>query len=65
MKNKLSVIKKNGVYFCAVYDNAAGQKNRYTVYKFPKSPSGRVKIVGRELPFKDCKQLIKNLTNKL
>lgn len=36
-------------YYLIVPDHAAGRKNRYTVYKIPSSPSGKIKIIGREL----------------
>jgi len=40
-------------------DYAAGSKNRYTVYYIPPSPSKRIKIIGRELPFGFANNLAK------
>jgi hypothetical protein len=40
-----------GRYYLIVPDHASGRRNRYTVYQVPSSPSRRVKVVGRELPY--------------
>jgi hypothetical protein len=45
-------------YFLIVPDHASGRRSRYTVYIIPASPSGRVRVVGRELPLRDCRRLI-------
>lgn len=46
-------------------DYAAGSKNRYTVYYIPPSPCGRIKIIGRELPFGYANNLAKKYLEKL
>lgn len=46
-----------GHYNLIVRDTGSGMPNRYTVYRIPSSPSGRVRIIGRELPLKFAKKL--------
>jgi hypothetical protein len=47
----------DGSYCLIVPDHAAGNPNRYTVYKIPASPSRRTKIIGRELPLSCAKKI--------
>lgn len=53
----------DGNYFFIVPDNAAGQPDRYTVYKLPPSPSQfrleQIEIIGRELDLETAKRVIK------
>lgn len=51
-----------GEYSYLIVTNfAAGVKKRYTIYRIPLNGNGRVKIVGRELPFGFSKKYIKRL----
>lgn len=51
----------SGCYYLVVPDHAAGRRNRFTVYRVPSSPAGRVKVVGRELPLGYARKYIKEL----
>lgn len=52
-------IDRADAYFMIVPDNAAGLPNRFTLYRIPSSPSGRMKILGRELPLAHCRRIVR------
>lgn len=49
--------------YLVVPDYAAGRHNRFTIYRIPKSPSRRIKIVGRELTKQYCFSFIDSMEN--
>lgn len=54
----------HGCYFLIVPDHAAGRRFRYTIYRIPAAPSGRVRVVGRELDLKYARAYVKKLIAK-
>ncbi len=49
----------SGFYYVIVPDCAAGKRNRYTLYRIPNSPSKKIRILGRELPYRLCVKIAK------
>ena len=52
VKNRLSPFPnypKDEKYFLIIPDHASGRPQRYTVYVIPPSPSGKIKVIGRNL----------------
>ena len=48
-----------GSYIVIIPGHAAGRPKRYTVYKMPAHPSGRVRVVGQELPLGHARRIAK------
>ena len=52
-------IPHGSFYFLILPDSAAGLPHRYTVYRVPSSPSGKIGIIGQELPLADARKVVK------
>lgn len=53
-----------GKYFLIIPDHAAGKPRRFTVYAVPSSPSGRLRVIGRELPLGHAREVAQQAAEK-
>jgi len=56
-------INYNDFYILIIPNMAAGKKGRYTVYKIPSSETGKIEIIGRELPIGMARKIAKKYEN--
>lgn len=54
-----TIVGYDGCHYVIVPDEAAGRRQRFTLYRLPSSPSRRVRVLGRELRLGSCMGIVR------